>query len=94
MLHALYWVSLVVVIVAAAIIALHPEIPGGWLGTLSLGGVAIFGISLFDRPAPDDVAQTMFVVCLAWVCVWACLRWRIQVLRRDDDGCGSFGGTD
>ena len=93
MLHALYWVSLVVIIVSAAIIALHPEIPGGWLGTLSLGGVAIFGISLFDRPAPDDVAQTMFVVCLAWVCVWACLRWRIQVLRRDD-GCGSFGGTD
>lgn len=91
-LHALYWVSLMVVIVAAAIIALHPEIPGGWLGTLSLGGVAIFGISLFDRPAPDDVGQTLFMICLAWVCVWACLRWRIEITRADK--CGCYGGTD
>ena len=48
MLHLLYWASLVVLIVAVAVIAFHPEIPGGWFGTLSLGGVAVFGIAMFD----------------------------------------------
>ncbi len=87
MLHLLYWASLVVLIVAVAVIAFHPEIPGGWFGTLSLGGVAVFGIAMFDRPPPDDVAQTMFVVCLAWVAVWAVGRWKIETARRPSCPC-------
>jgi hypothetical protein len=53
--------------------ALHPDIPGGFVGTFWLGGVAMFGLAGFHHTPPTWLVG--FMVCLAWACVWAGSRW-------------------
>lgn len=88
MIELLYCAALGIVVASAAVIALHPDIPGGWFGTLSLWGVAVFGVAGFDRPVPDTWVVGL-IVSLAWVCVWALSRWRIEAGR-----AAKVGGTD
>lgn len=76
----LYWLSLVVIISAAIVIALADTIPGGPLGTILLGGVAVSGVVGFEQsPSPGTVMQNAFI---AASCVWAAWMWRRGNKRR------------
>jgi hypothetical protein len=93
MIECLYFLSLAIVVSSAAVIALHPGIPGGWFGTLALGGVAVCGLAGFDRDQPEPWLVG-FMCSLAMVCVWALTRWRMEITRRLANDCTKIGGTD
>lgn len=73
LLVSLYWVSLVVVIATAIVLALHPDIPGGFVGTFWLGGVAMFALAGFAHTPQTWLVG--FTTCLAGACVWGASRW-------------------
>lgn len=73
MLIATYWASLVVVIGTAIVVALHPDIPGGFIGTFWLGGIAMFGLAGFAFTPPTWLVG--FMACLAGACIWGGTRW-------------------
>ncbi len=73
LLVSVYWISLVVIIATAIVLALHPDIPGGFVGTFWLGGVAMFALAgLGHTPMTWLVG---FMACLAGACVWGASRW-------------------
>lgn len=76
-----FWLSLAIVIASATVIAWNDDIPGGFVGTTALGGVAVFGIAGFGCSDPP-AWLVGFMVCLAWVCLWALIRWRVVEPRR------------
>lgn len=81
--EVLYFISLTVIILTAVVVALHSAIPGGWIGSTMLGGVAIFAMAGFDQSPPNWLVG--FMTALAGVCVWAAARWqfaRSRLLRR------------
>lgn len=89
MLTTIYWIALAVVLLAALAIAVHDEIPGGFVGSTLLGCVAVFGMSGFDQSPPNWLVG--FMASLALVCVWGGLRWQRCRIER----ClTKVGGTD
>lgn len=84
MIDLLFWIALAIVVASAAVIALHPGIPGGFVGTIALGGVAVFGLAGFDRGGQEPWLVG-FMCSLAWVCLWALTRWRMHRSRCELD---------
>lgn len=70
---AVYWASLGIIILTAIVLALHSGIPGGFVGTFWLGGVAIFGLAGFSQTPMTWLVG--FMASLAGVCIWGAARW-------------------
>lgn len=82
MLTALYHASLAVICATALWLALDPRIPSGIVGTLALGGVAVFSLAAAEGDPPNWlVGQT---ASLAVGCLWGATRvlWRRRCIRR------------
>lgn len=73
LLVTMYWLALVVVIVTAIVLALHPDIPGGFVGTFWLGGISMFALAGFGHTPPTWLVG--FMSSLAGACVWGASRW-------------------
>jgi len=71
---ALYYVSLAVIVWSAIVIAMHPEIPGGFVGACCMGGVAVFGAAGLASDEPPAWVVGI-VASIAAGCVWAGTRW-------------------
>jgi hypothetical protein len=76
MLTLLYLTSLVIISTSALWLALDPKIPTGIIGSICLGGVAVFSVAAGEGDPPNWlVGQTG---SLAGLCVWGASRvwWR------------------
>lgn len=85
----LYWTSLIIIATSALWLALDPKIPTGIIGSICLGGVAVFSVAAGEGDPPNWlVGQTG---SLAGLCVWGASRvwWRRLGLRRVFRGVNS-----
>lgn len=78
---ALYYLSLAVIVWTAIVIAMHPQIPGGFVGALCMGGVAVFGAAGLGHDEPPTWVIGL-VASLAAGCVWAGTRWCMSARSR------------
>ena len=89
MLTLLYLCSLVIIATSALWLALDPKIPTGIIGSICLGGVAVFSVAAGEGDPPNWlVGQTG---SLAGLCVWGASRvwWRRRCIRRRLRGLNS-----
>lgn len=77
----LYYASLAVIVWSAIVIALHPEVPGGFVGATCMGGVAVFGAAGLDSGEPPTWVVGL-VASIAAGCLWAATRWCMAGRRR------------
>lgn len=85
MLTLLYHVSLGIICITALWLALDPRIPSGIVGTLCIGGVAVFSLAATEGDPPNWLVGQM--ASLAGGCLWGVTRvlWRRRCIRRGLD---------
>ena len=79
----LYWTSLIVIASTALWMALDQRIPTGIVGSICLGGVAVFSVAAGEGDPPNWLVGQM--ASLAGFCVWGVTRvcWkRMRIMRR------------
>lgn len=82
MLTLVYHIALGTIVIAALWLALEPDVETGWLGSLCLGGIAVFSLAGTETSPPNWlVGQT---VSTAGACVYWIARhcWRRRCVRR------------
>lgn len=89
MLTLLYHVSLGIICITALWLALDPRIPTGIVGSLAVGGVAVFSLAATEGDPPNWlVGQTASLaglcLCLATRVLWRrrCMRKRLDDVRQ------------
>lgn len=82
MLTLLYHVSLGIICITALWLALDPRIPTGIVGSLAVGGVAVFSLAATEGDPPNWLVGQM--ASLAGLCLWGATRvlWRRRCMRR------------
>jgi hypothetical protein len=85
MLTLLYHVSLGVICLTALWLALDPRIPTGIVGSLAVGGVAVFSLAATEGDPPNWLVGQM--ASIAGLCLWLATRvlWRRRAMRKQLD---------
>lgn len=74
MMHIVWTISVVVIVVLAVAVALHPGIRGGPIGMAALGGGVAFLVASLDADDPSN-AVVGVTVCAAAFSVVVAARW-------------------
>lgn len=82
MLTILYHVSLTVICITAVWLALDQRIPTGIVGSLAIGGVAVFSLAATEGDPPNWLVGQM--ASLSALCLWLATRvlWRRRSMRK------------